>query len=87
NQEVVTIRGVVQGEYVVNLHYYATETGKPVDVNLKFMKVNPVLEVVYYGTLSLEKVGVEKTAFRFRIGADGRVSDINFLPKALVKTG
>ena len=87
NQEVVTIRGVVKGEYVVNLHYYATETQKPVDVNVRLVKVNPALEVIYYGTVTMEKKGDEKTAVRFRIGRDGKISNINFLPKSIVSLG
>lgn len=31
NQELVTLRGVVTGEYVVNLHYYGAETGQPIE--------------------------------------------------------
>lgn len=84
NQEVVTLRGVVKGEYIVNLHYYATETHKPVDVRVRLDKVNPKLEVVYYDTFTLAEKGEEKTAFRFRIGANGKVTDINHLPKQLV---
>ena len=84
NQEIVTIRGVVKGEYVVNLHFYASETGKPADVNVRLVKVNPTLEVVYYGIVKLEKVGTEKTAVRFTIGRDGKVSKLNFIPKQLV---
>ena len=84
NQEVVTLRGVVKGEYVVNLHYYASETKKPVDVNVRLAKVNPKLEIVYYGKVNLEKKGAEKTAVRFSITRDGEVSGINFLPKSLV---
>ena len=87
NQEVVTIRGVVKGEYVVNLHYYASETKKAVDVNVRLVKVNPALEVIYYGTVNLEKAGDEKTALRFKIGGDGKVYDINFLPKQIVSIG
>ncbi|MFQ5660825.1 MAG: hypothetical protein ACE5GZ_10375 [Gammaproteobacteria bacterium] len=87
NQEVVTIRGVVHGEYVVNLHYYASVTHKPVDVNVKLVKVNPALKVIYYGSVTLEKAGVEKTVLRFRIGSNGKVSGINFLPKKLVSIG
>lgn len=87
NQEVVTLRGVVTGEYVVNLHYYASESKKPVDVNVNLVKVNPALEVVYYGTVTLEEEGVEKTALRFRINRDGDVGGINFLPKQLVSVG
>ena len=84
NQEVVTIRGVVKGEYVVNLHYYATQTHEPVDVDVRLAKVNPKLEIVYYGTVTLDEKGDEKTAFRFRIGPSGKVSGINHLPKKIV---
>jgi hypothetical protein len=84
NQEVVTIRGIVKGEYIVNLHYYASETGKPVDVNVLLVKVNPALEIVYYGTVKMGKAGEEKTAFRFNIGRDGKISKVNFIPKQLV---
>ena len=84
NQEVVTIRGVVKGEYVVNLHYYATETNKPNDVEVRLVKVNPSLEVIYYNTVTLNELGEEKTALRFTIGFDGKVSNISFLPKQLV---
>ena len=87
NQEVVTIRGVVKGEYIVNLHYYASETLKAVDVNIRLVKVNPTLEVIYYGTVNLEKAGDEKTALRFNIGGDGKIYNINFLPKKLVSIG
>jgi hypothetical protein len=87
NQEVVTLRGVVKGEYIVNLHYYASETQLPVDVNIRLVKVNPALEVVYYGSIKMEKAGDEKTALRFHIGVGGKISNINFLPKKLVAIG
>ncbi len=87
NQEVVTIRGVVKGEYVVNLHYYQSETGKPVDVNVRLVKVNPKLEVIYYGTVTLEKTGDEKTAFRFNIKPSGEIANVNFIPKKVVTFG
>lgn len=87
NQEVVTLRGVVTGEYIVNVHYYATETGKPANVNVRLVKVNPVLEVIYYGTVHLDQKGDEKTAFRFKIGRDGEILNINFLPKSIVSLG
>jgi hypothetical protein len=84
NQEVVTIRGVIPGEFVVNLHYYATETTEPVVVTVKVEKINPSLEIVYYGSVTLERVGDEQTAVRFRIAPDGTVAGINYLPKKLV---
>ncbi len=84
NQEVMTIRGVVKGEYVVNLHYYASKTGEPVKVNVRLAKVNPALKVVFYDTYTLDKQGAEITALRFSIGNDGEVRDISRLPKRLV---
>lgn len=85
NQEVVTIRGTVQGEYVVNTHYYASDNEEPVDVTVKVEKVNPKLEVVYYDTHTLQQEGDEKTAVRFKIDRDGDVIDVGTLPKQLVK--
>lgn len=84
NQEIVTIRGVVKGEYVVNLHYYTSETGTPVDASIRFVKVNPILKVIYYGTVNLHQAGDEKTALRFTINKSGEISQINFIPKKLV---
>ena len=85
NQEVVTIRGTVVGEYVVNIFYYGSEDNKPVPVNVRVDKVNPQLEVIYYGSLKMEKVGDEKTAIRFTIGGDGSVQNINSVEKLLTK--
>ncbi len=84
NQEVVTIRGVVPGEYVINLHYYATETNKPVKTTVKVAKVNPALEIVYYGDTVLDEKGDEKTAVRFVIDKSGRVDQISHIFKSLV---
>lgn len=87
NQEVVTIRGVVPGEFIVNVHYFATETDQPVPVTVRVDRVNPMLEVAWYGTLTLEKKGDEKTALRFRINEDGSVGGINHIPKQLAMVG
>jgi len=84
NQEVVTIRGVVPGEYVVNLHYYATETGSPVRATVKIAKVNPALEIVYYGETILNEKGDEKTAVRFSIDEGGSVGSISHIEKSIV---
>ena len=84
NTEIVTIRGLIPGEYVVNVHYYATETGLPVRSTVKVSKVNPALEIVYYGETLLEKKGDEKTAVRFVIDKSGRVEQISHIFKSIV---
>lgn len=85
NQEVVTVRGFAPGEYTVNLHYYETQNGKPVDVNVSIVKVNPRASVVYYGSVSLQRKGDEATAARFTVQRDGSVSSVNTLPRTLVE--
>ena len=40
---------------------------------------------MYYERLILDRTGDEKTAVRFTIGADGKVSDINTRPKSLIR--
>ena len=85
NQEVVSIRGIQPGEYVVNLHLYrAAPQPEPVPATVKVEKLNPHVEIVFYGEIVLARPAEERTAVRFSIGADGRVRDVNQLPKALV---
>ena len=94
NQEVVTIRGISPGEYIVNAHYYKTSkndtkatpelSGGAVEATLTVVKVNPRAEVVYYGQKKLAQRGEEVTMVRFTVDPDGGVSAINTLPKRLV---
>lgn len=84
NQEVAAIRGIVPGEYVVNLHYYESETNAPVEVAVRVARVNPVYTIAYYGKVTLPGKGAEKTAVRFTLASDGSVSNVNQLPKKLV---
>lgn len=84
-QEVVTVRGIVPGEFTVNVQYYQSRDGQPVDVNVSIIKVNPRAEVVFYGQLKLARPGDEATAARFTIQPDGKVVNVNTLPKSLVQ--
>jgi hypothetical protein len=84
NQEVVTIRGIAPGEYVVNAHYYETKDSRPVDVTLTVVKVNPKAEVVFHGQKTLGRKGDEVTMARFTIATDGAIADIGTMAKKLV---
>jgi hypothetical protein len=84
NQEIVSIRGILPGEYVVNLHLYRGDGDQPVPATVKIEKLNPKVELVFFGPLTLTEQGDEQTAARFSLGADGRVRDLNRLPKQLV---
>jgi hypothetical protein len=84
NQEVITIRGIAPGEYVLNAHYYESKDSRPVDVTLTVVKINPKAEVVYHGQQNLQRKGDEATMVRFSIGSDGSIANISTLEKKLV---
>ena len=83
NQEVVTIRGILSGEYVVNLHYYQSQSNTPVTANLRVEKVNPLLRLVYIDQVTLDNVDDEKTVLRFELDANGEIVGISQLEKIL----
>ena len=84
-QETITLRGIVPGEYTINVHYFLATKGGPVPVIVKVEKVNPVLEVISYDTMMLDRMGEEKTAVRFKLAANGNVLDVNHRPKSLIQ--
>ena len=84
-QETVSIRGIVAGEYTVNVNHYLASAGAPVPVAVKVEKVNPAVEVVHYDTLTLDHTGHERTAVRFRVADNGSVVDVNHREKSLIQ--
>ncbi|MFO1183552.1 MAG: hypothetical protein U1E56_02040 [Bauldia sp.] len=76
NQEIITLRGVLPGEYIVNVYDYASETKEPVDVNIKVEKINPALKVLTAKTVTLKGKGDEQTAARFTIASDNSVAEV-----------
>jgi hypothetical protein len=84
-QEIVSIRGLVAGEYTVNVYHFAALTGKPVAVSVKVEKLNPTVQVVHYDTLAVDHGGTEKTAVRFVVDAGGKVVEVSRAEKSLVR--
>jgi hypothetical protein len=80
NQEIVTIRGIVSGEYVVNAHEFVANTANKVPVSVKIEKLNPTASVVFYGTHEFDHKGQEETFVRFMLDADGKVGDVSTGP-------
>jgi len=83
NQEVVTIRGIIPGEYIVNLYYYKAAAANPVEALVKVEKVNPTLQTVYVRKVEMTQQDDEQTVLRFRLDAGGKVAEINQLQKRL----
>jgi hypothetical protein len=85
-EEMVTIRGIVPGEYVVNVSHFVATTGLPVPATVKVQKLNPTAQVIFEDKVFVDHTGDEKTAVRFTVDAEGKVTDVNRRPKSLMET-
>jgi hypothetical protein len=85
-EEIVTVRGIVPGEYTVNVSHFQATTGQPVAANVKVQKLNPTSQVIFDNKLMLDHSGDEKTALRFRLDTEGKVIDVQQRPKSLLET-
>lgn len=85
NQEIVTLRGIAAGEYVVNLLHYKAQSNRPVEVKIKVEKLNPSVQLIYAGTATMIGAGDEKTAIRFRLDAIGNVVELATRTKLLIR--
>lgn len=86
NRELVQLRGIVPGEYCINVHAYRLLDPRPVPVTVTVERLNPY-SLVAIKEVILAKNGDEKTALRFTLAHDGTASNINTLEKCLTKTG
>jgi len=76
NREVITIRGIMPGEYIANVHYYRNLEKKSVRGYVKLLKLNPYIEYANKQFI-LENMGDEITVFRFEVDKDGYVINMN----------
>ncbi|QND72010.1 hypothetical protein [Tardiphaga robiniae] len=84
-QEIVSLRGIVAGEYIVNIYHFAALTGQPVPVTVKVEKLNPKVQVVHYDTVNVDHGGAETTAVRFIMDKTGNVTEVNHDQTSLVQ--
>ena len=85
-EEIVTIRGIVPGEYTVNVSHFQATTGAAVPVTVKVQKLNPTAQVVFDNAVMVDHTGDEKTAVRFTLDDNGKVVDVNSRWKSLMET-
>lgn len=78
NQEIVTIRDILPGEYIFNLHMYNKSSREPTPVEFKIEKVNPTIKLVFITETPtlLTRTKEEVTIVRLVIGIDGTVESI-----------
>lgn len=92
NQEIIVLRGIVQGRYLANLYLYTKKDDIPeIPVTVKLIKLNPKYEEVMAKTITLRSTSQEETAFEFILNPDGSIltKDMNdhekFIQKHIVK--
>lgn len=89
NYESSYSRGIVPGEYTVNLHLYRNRAGYPdvpvtVIVSTKPTSADPARQVLM-SKVDLTREGQERTVFRFRLSENGNLvpGSVNSLPRPL----
>ncbi|MEN3287961.1 MAG: hypothetical protein V7634_2261 [Bradyrhizobium sp.] len=85
-EEIVTVRGIVPGEYTVNISHFQAISGQPVEATVKVQKLNPVAQLIFDDKVMVDHTGDEKTALRFKLDAEGKVIDVQRRPKSLLET-
>jgi len=83
NEEIVSFRGVLEGENIVTIHVYSKRDDTPTKGIIKLIKIKPFKEIVIKERV-FSTTGEEKTAFRFKTDKNGNVIEINELPARLV---
>ena len=85
NQETVSIRRNIPGEYIVNVFKFSNDSGAPTPVSVKVEKINPRVSVVSYRTVTLVAKDDEQTVVRFTIDAEGKVTGTSQRPDSLAR--
>jgi hypothetical protein len=85
-EELVSIRGIVAGEYTVNVYHFTALTGLPVPVTVTVQKLNPVVTIVAKQTIALDHGGMEKTAVRFTLDDSGAVTKTSQTDRSILQS-
>ena len=75
NREIVTLRGVVAGEYFIGVHAYNLSKG-PLEVTVMVMDVNPLFKEYYKRTVTLDRRGDKINLPGFTLDSKGRITDV-----------
>ena len=84
NEEIVSFRGVTEGENIVTVHVYSKADKQPTKCTIKLVRVKPYKEVVVKERLCVTSAE-EVTAFRFKTDKEGKVLEINELQASLLQ--
>lgn len=84
NQEILTIRGFIGGEWTLNIHMYAKREEEVTPVRVTLDKLNPNFKTILAKDVFLEVKGDEVTVARFEMSSGGEILALNDIPKGLI---
>jgi hypothetical protein len=85
-QELVSIRGIVPGEYTVNIYHFTAQSDQPVPVTVTVDKLNPRVTAVAKKTLDMAGARAERTAARFTLDAKGDVVSTSEVERSVLES-
>lgn len=86
NQEIVTIRNIIAGEWVVNIHMYRKNETDPTPVEVKIDKLNPGFETLVLKRYVMAKFWEEITVCRLTMSSQGDIVGMDDLYKKLIRS-
>jgi hypothetical protein len=85
NQEVLTIRGAISGEWTLNIHMFAKRDTTPTRAIVKMEKIDPRVQTIFRKEFTMSEEWQEITVARFTMSYGGQIMSIDDAPKKLVK--
>lgn len=84
NREIVTLRGVIAGEYEVMVHVYRKDSSNPMSFSVEVIKINPY--TVVYGHKDVYTTrGQELSVVRFTVNKKSNFISFNNLKSDFIK--
>lgn len=78
NQEIITIRGIKPGEWIINLHLFRVgdDDALPITVNISFIKLNPKAETIFQEEVIFKEYWQQQTIARVKISESGTILEV-----------
>lgn len=77
HREIVTFRGIIPGQYLLNLQMYTKKSIEPTRVKVTCVKLNPSYEEFYVKEVDIQNKGDEIPVVSFFISDNGSVTSID----------
>lgn len=76
NREVVNMRGVIPGNFYINVHAYSFKDSGPLEVSITVIDINPTYKEIYKIKVTLESRGSIARAPAFSVNNQGEVTKV-----------